>query len=143
VKVEVVNTFDALGDLAHPDLLFRPFCNAGIVNDRVFKNGDVVEICQAKYSCVLFNAIPRDWNDGTGWVARALEQIAAQPWSTVVLHDIAGYPDGIVNAEPMLKLDEFIHRAKDAGHEFTQDYSPDCVLIRRGEKLQDMAKLAH
>jgi peptidoglycan/xylan/chitin deacetylase (PgdA/CDA1 family) len=143
VKVEVINTFDAIGDLAHPDLLFRPFCNAGIVNDRVFKKGDVDEICEAKYSCVLFNAIPRDWNDGTGWVGRALEQVAAQPWSTVVLHDIAGYPDGIVNAEPMRKLDEFIRRTKDAGHEFTQDYSPDCVLICRGEKLQDMTKLAH
>ena len=39
--VEVVAAFDAVGDLAHPDRLYRPFCNAGIVNDRVFKQVDV------------------------------------------------------------------------------------------------------
>ncbi len=140
--IEVVRTFDVLGELAHPDLLFRPFCNAGIVNDRVFKNIDVERICKANYSCVLFNAIPRDWEDGTAWVDRALKQVAGQPWSTVVLHDIAGYPDG-VDVRPMLKLDEFISRAKDAGHEFVQDYSPDCLLVSKGKKLHELSKLAH
>jgi peptidoglycan/xylan/chitin deacetylase (PgdA/CDA1 family) len=142
VEVEVAKTFEVLGDLAHPDLLFRPFCNAGVLNERVFKRIDVRKICQAKYSCILFDTIPHDWDDGTGWVDRALKQVQEKAWSTIVLHDITGYPDG-VDARPMLKLDEFIRQAKKAGHEFAQEYSPNCILIHRGRKLQDIDQLSH
>jgi peptidoglycan/xylan/chitin deacetylase (PgdA/CDA1 family) len=140
--VEVASTFDVLGDLAHPRRLFRPFCNAGVLNDRVFKAVDVERIQAAGCSCVLFNSIPRDWCDGDGWVDRALADVARRDWSTVVLHDIPGYPDG-VDERPMKNLDAFITAARAEGHEFVQEYSPDCVLIEAGEPLQDLTTLTH
>jgi peptidoglycan/xylan/chitin deacetylase (PgdA/CDA1 family) len=140
--IEVSATFAVLGDLAHPDRLFRPFCNAGVINDRVFKRIDVERVRNDGLTCVFFNSLPRDWNDGEGWVDRALEDIETRPWSTIVLHDIAGYPDG-VDARPMQRLEDFIVAARDAGHEFVQEISPDCILIERGSELQDIDFLMH
>jgi peptidoglycan/xylan/chitin deacetylase (PgdA/CDA1 family) len=140
--VEVGATFEALGDLAHPDRLFRPFCNAGVINDRVFKRSDVEQIRRDGLTCVFFNSLPRDWNDGEGWVGRGLQDIETRPWSTIVLHDIAGYPDG-VRACPMRRLEDFITSALGAGHEFVQEFSPDCILIERGRELRDLEFLMH
>ena len=140
--VEVARTFDVLGDLADPDLLFRPFCNAGVLDERVFKRVDIDRLRDAGCSCVLFNSVPRDWNDGTGWIHRALDDVQTRSWSTVVLHDIPGYPDG-VDERPMRRLDDFIVAAREAGHEFVQEPSPDCLLIEHGEARQDLSWLAH
>src|SRR3954451_7768236 len=129
--VEVAATFEVLGDLAHPDRLFRPFCNAGVVNDRIFKRIDVTRLQEDGCTCIFFNCVPRDWNDADGWVDRALTDVATRDWSTVVLHDIAGYPDG-VDVGPMRRLDDFITAARYAGHEFVQEITPECVLIERG-----------
>lgn len=139
---EVVRAFEALGDLAHPDLLFRPFCNAGIVNDRVFKRIDVERLCDGGYTCIFFNSLPHDWDDGEGWVGRGLADIATREASTIVLHDIAGYPDG-VDVRPMRRLEDFVLAALDAGHEFVQEVSPDCVLIERGQPRRDVGFLMH
>jgi len=140
--VEVTKTFEVLGDLAHPDLLFRPFCNAGIVNDRVFKRIDVERLCEGGYTCVFFNSLPRDWDDGEGWVARALADVQTRDWSTIVVHDIAGYPDG-VDVRPMQRLEDFVVAALEEGHEFVQEPSPDCVLIDRGVLRQNVDYLMH
>jgi peptidoglycan/xylan/chitin deacetylase (PgdA/CDA1 family) len=140
--LEVEASFEALGDLAHPDRLFRPFCNAGIVNDRVFKKLDVERLEQGGYTCIFFNSLPHDWDDGEGWVGRGLADIETREWSTIVLHDIAGYPDG-TDARPMARLEDFLIAALAAGHEFVQEFSPDTVLIRRGEPLADVGFLMH
>ena len=39
-------------------------------------------------TCVLWNAIPRDWADPDGWAEVALEQCLAQPRTLLVLHDL-------------------------------------------------------
>lgn len=140
--VEVAATFDVLGDLAHPDRLFRPFCNAGVINDRVFKRVDVERVRDEGLTCVFFNSLPRDWNDRDGWVDRAREDIETRSWSTLVLHDIAGYPDG-VDTRAMSRLDDFIVGALEAGHEFVQEFSPDTLLIQRGRELRDIGFLMH
>lgn len=141
-EIEVEQTFEALGDLADPEMLFRPFCNAGRLDSRVFKRSDVEKIIERGYSCVIFNCVPRDWEKDSGWVERALADVGTREWSTVVLHDIDGYPDGI-EARPMLRLEEFIIKAKEAGHEFVQAYSPDCVLVDRGQPRTDLEALMH
>ena len=140
--VEVVAAFDAVGDLAHPDRLYRPFCNAGIVNDRVFKKVDVERLEAGGYTCIFFNSLPHDWDDGEGWVDRGLADVETREHSTIVIHDIPGYPDG-VDVRPMARLEDFVVGALDAGHEFVQEFSPDCVLIKRGEPQRDIAFLAH
>jgi len=128
---EVEKTQSLLGSLAHPDRLFRPYCNSGVLDARVFKRADIARLQRGRYSCILFNAIVRDWEDGDGWPQRAMSEIASRDWTTLVLHDIP-------KTNAMRRLDAFIARARDAGHDFVQEISPDSVPLRRGEILAPM-----
>jgi len=128
---EVTKTQNELGDLAHPDKLFRPYCNSGVLDKRVLKRRDSERLAEEKYTCVLFNSLPRDWEDAEGWIERGLGEINSCPWSTMVLHDIS--KSGAMN-----NLDRFINMAKDQGHEFVQELTPECVPIWCGEVLQSM-----
>lgn len=139
---EVLRTFDLLGDLAHPDRLFRPFCNAGWLDRRLFHKADIPKMSAAGITCVLFNTIPRDWEHADAWVDKSLADLKIKPWSTIVLHDIYGYPAG-VDTRPMLQLDRFMSLATEQGHEFTQEFSPDCVLLRRGDICFDISSLTN
>lgn len=122
---EIGRTQAAIGELAHPYRWFRPFGGGGNLDDRLLKRSVVEYLTQHKHSCVLWNAIPRDWDDADGWVDRALSQCLSQPWSLMVLHDL---PSGA-----MLHLERFIDRAVRAGARFRQDFPPDCVPIRSGK----------
>lgn len=82
-------------------------------------------------TCVLWNAIPRDWEDPRGWVETAIAQCLAQPWTLLVLHDL---PTGAMG-----RLRIFIDRVLDHGGRFRQDFPPECVLIRRGEVTGELA----
>ena len=85
---EIARTQDVIGDLAHPHRWFRPFGGGGNLDDRLLKPSVVDHLCKDNYSCVLWNAIPRDWDDPDGWTVRALAQCRAQAWSLMVLHDL-------------------------------------------------------
>jgi hypothetical protein len=100
---EIGRTQDAIGDLAHPQRWFRPFGGGGNLDERLLKPSVVEYLTRNKHSCVLWNAIPRDWDDPDGWADRALEQCRSQPWSLMVLHDL---PSGAMN-----HLEYFIDRA--------------------------------
>jgi hypothetical protein len=78
-----------------------------------------------KMTCVLWNAIPRDWEDPRGWAETALAQCLLQPWTLLVLHDL---PTGAMG-----RLRIFIDRVLDHGGRFRQDFPPQCVPIRNGE----------
>jgi hypothetical protein len=77
-------------------------------------------------TCVLWNAVPRDWEDPQGWVETALAQCLERPWTLLVLHDL---PTGA-----MARLQSFVTAARELGLAFRQDFPPDCVPIRRGLK---------
>lgn len=124
-KREIARTQDLIGDLAHPQRWFRPFGGGGNLDDRLLKPSVVEYLCAGGYSCVLWNAIPRDWDDPEGWVDRALAQGRAQAWSLMVLHDL---PSGA-----MRHLERFLDSAAEAGARFRQDFPPDCVPIRAGK----------
>ena len=124
----MIRTQETLGSFTHPDKLFRPYCNSGVLDHRVFKRADIDRLCQGEFTCVLFNAIVQDWEDGDGWPERALAEADSREWTTLVLHDIPK-----VNA--MRHLDGFIMTAKDRGHTFTQNISPDSLPIHRGKQL--------
>jgi hypothetical protein len=79
---------------------------------------------------VLWSALPRDWNDPDGWVERALAQIAAQPWSLMVLHDL---PTGA-----MRHLDRFLGLVADRGGRVRQDFPPDCLPMIDGRLTQPL-----
>ena len=113
---EVTRSQEIIGARAHPDRLFRPFCNAGVMDSRVFKRGHIERLAEDGYTCVMFNAVTRDWEDREGWVARAMAEIESRPWTTLVLHDIAGWPDG-TETGAMQRLEEFLGLLQAGGHE--------------------------
>jgi peptidoglycan/xylan/chitin deacetylase (PgdA/CDA1 family) len=127
VDREVVATERLIGDLAHPDRLFRPFGSGGHLDDRLLSRSLVSHLVAETYTCVLWNAVPRDW-ENPGWVAVALEQVRASSWSVLVVHDVV--PG---NHE---RIDELLGRLEDQGDEVVQELPSDCVPIRRGEIVQ-------
>lgn len=139
---EVTRTQDLIGDLAHPDKLFRPFCNAGIINHRVFKKAHVERLVEDGYTCVMFNCVTQDWEDREGWVDRGLSALQERPWTNMVLHDIAGWPTGTETGS-MQRLDEFLSRAQEDGHKIIQDFAADTLPIVRGEIKQPMDHLTN
>ncbi|MGF6427130.1 polysaccharide deacetylase family protein [Bradyrhizobium sp. Pha-3] len=121
---EIGRTEVVIGGLAHPDRWFRPFGGGGNLDDRLLKPSVVDYLAHNKHSCVLWNAIPHDWDDPDGWTERALARCRAQPWTLLVLHDL---PTGA-----MAHLDRFLDRAEAIGARFRQDFPPSCVPIRNG-----------
>jgi peptidoglycan-N-acetylglucosamine deacetylase len=121
---EIGRTQGAIGDLAHPQRWFRPFGGGGNLDTRLLKPSVVDYLTRNKHSCVLWNAIPRDWDDPDGWTERALDQCNRQPWTLMVLHDL---PTGAMD-----HLERFLDRAEAAGGRFRQDFPPQCVPIRSG-----------
>jgi peptidoglycan/xylan/chitin deacetylase (PgdA/CDA1 family) len=122
---EIGRTQAAIGALAHPQRWFRPFGGGGNLDDRLLKPSVVDHLRRNKHSCVLWNAIPRDWDDPDGWVDRALDQCRSQPWTLMVVHDL---PTGAMD-----HLEDFLDRATALGARFRQEFPPDCVPIRWGE----------
>lgn len=122
---EIARTQRLIGGLAHPQRWFRPFGGGGNLDERLLKPSVVDHLCKGGYSCVLWNAIPRDWDDPDGWTVRALAQCRAQAWSLMVLHDL---PTGA-----MRHLEAFLDSAAAAGARLRQDFPPDCVPIRAGK----------
>ncbi len=123
-ETEIGQTQRAIGTLSHPRRYFRPFGGGGNL-DRRLLNPDIVEFLRAgQFTCVLWNAIPRDWSDPDGWVERALEQCRSQPWTLMVLHDL---PTGA-----MRHLDRFLDRVEELGGGLRQDFPPDCMPIVDG-----------
>jgi len=127
---EIGRTQDELGPLAMQERYFRPGGGGGKIDRRLFSRSAVDFLTAGQFTCVLWNAIPRDWEDPDGWVETALAQCRAQPWSLMVLHDL---PTGA-----MAHLERFLDAVGEAGGTIRQDFRPDCVPIIRGEIVQPM-----
>ena len=128
---EILEAQALLGDLAHPDRLFRPFGGGGALGPHLL-NVEALEVLkEERMTCVLWNAIPRDFADPDGWVERALEQCDAQLWTLLVLHDL---PNGA-----MKHLERFIKTMRERGGDFRQDFPSECVPLRRGEAATSLA----
>jgi peptidoglycan/xylan/chitin deacetylase (PgdA/CDA1 family) len=121
---EIEATQALLGELAHPDRLFRPMGGGGALGPHLLNAAAVDALTNGGYTLVLWNAVPRDWEDPHGWVATALAQCRERERTLLVLHD---RPSGA-----MEHLEEFLDRATAAGIRFTQALPEDCVPIRRG-----------
>lgn len=130
---EITRTDDEIHVLAHPDRLFRPYGGGGKIGPWLLSRAAVKHMVAAGHTVVLWNTIPRDWDDSEGWVDRALAQIAATAWPLMVLHDIEG--------ACLKHLDRFLGLCADRGVGFRQDFPPDCVPIRRGTIVGDLAPI--
>jgi peptidoglycan/xylan/chitin deacetylase (PgdA/CDA1 family) len=148
-EFEIGRTQAAMKGLIHPHRYFRPFGGGGNLDRRLMSKPVVDYLVRGRYTCVLWNSIPRDWNDPDGWVERALSHCASQPntlqpstlqpsalqpsalqpsalqsWTLMVLHDL---PTGA-----MRHLDAFLDKVGEAGGRIRQDFPPDCVPIVDG-----------
>ena len=129
---EVADTQEQIGALAHPDRLFRPYANSGVLDRRVFSQASIDYMQAHAYTVVLWNAVPRDWLD-RDWMKTALEQCLAQPWTLMVLHD------DFTRALPA--LERFLPAVEAAGARFRQDFPPECVPLQRGCRVGQLDHL--
>ena len=106
------------------DAWFRPFGRGGEIGPHIFSEAAVQELGSHDYSVLLWNSVPRDWEQPKNWVDQALEDISQQDHTVVVLHDL---PTGA-----MLELPRFLDAVLEAGHEVTLDLPDDCVPMRSG-----------
>ena len=129
---EIGRTQALLGDLVHPDRLFRP--NAGGQIGPSMLNREAADYLRdGGYTCVTWNAVPRDWAEPEGWVETALAQCEARTWSLMVLHDL---PTGA-----MRRLPQFLDEAARRGARFRQDFPPECLPMIHGEATAALAHL--
>ena len=127
---EFDRTQQAIGSLLHHHRFFRPYGQGGNLDNRLLSRAVLEHLARETATIVLWSALPRDWNDPDGWVERALAQIAAQPWSLMVLHDL---PTGA-----MRHLDRFLGTAGDRGVRFRQDFPSACLPIVAGRVVQPL-----
>lgn len=130
-EIEIAQTL--IGNLSHPDRLFRPFAGGGVLDRRVFSRATVAHLKEARYTCVTWNSIPHDWEDADGWVETAMNHIAKHDWTVTVLHDI--------DSGAMTRLRTFLDRLCAAGVEVTQRFPDRCVPIFRGHQRASLDHL--
>jgi peptidoglycan/xylan/chitin deacetylase (PgdA/CDA1 family) len=125
VEKELASTQRLIAPFCHPHRWFRPFGGGGNLDRRLLNRPVVTYLAAERFSCVLWNAVPRDWADPDGWVETALAQCAAQPWTLLVLHDL---PTGA-----MRHLPRFLDAVRARGGRFRQEFPPDCVPMLDGQ----------
>jgi len=129
---EFDRTQQAIGSLMHRHRLFRPYGQGGNLDKRLLSRAAVEHLAREKATIVVWSALPHDWQDPDGWVERALDQIAVQPWSLMVLHDL---PTGA-----MRHLDRFLGLVADRGGRVRQDFPPDCLPMIDGRLTQPLER---
>jgi peptidoglycan/xylan/chitin deacetylase (PgdA/CDA1 family) len=121
---EIGDNQKLIGPLTHPDKLFRPYGGGGILNERLFNRAAIDYLQEHRYTCVLWNCVPHDWDQPENWVERCLSEITKQPWSLVVIHDL---PTGA-----MSHLADLLEGLDALGAELVQEFPDSCVPIRNG-----------
>ena len=124
VRAELGRTQGLIGALSHPSRLFRPYGGGGELTNRLLSRDAVAYMHRERYTCVLWNAVPHDWDDPDGWVDTALAQCRATRWAVVVVHDIAN--------GAMPHLESFIERAREEGARFRQEFPDHCKVMVEG-----------
>ena len=133
VDSELARTSEAVGALGGDPLLFRPYALGGATDERLMSRHGADRLRAGGYTCVLWNSLPGDWHDPDGWLGRAVDDVMAQPWTVVVLHDL---PVGAAD-----RLDAFLDRLDALDVEFSQDSPDECTPIRAGSPTASFAVL--
>jgi peptidoglycan/xylan/chitin deacetylase (PgdA/CDA1 family) len=136
VEAEIAATEALLAPLVPGPRRFRPV-GGGELGRHLLTPRAVDYLVAHRYSCILWNSVPRDWIDPEGWAARALADCATRPHTLVVLHDIPG--------ACLAGLPGFLDAARAAGFELVADAPPDCAPIVDGRvtgNLDDLVTAA-
>jgi peptidoglycan/xylan/chitin deacetylase (PgdA/CDA1 family) len=133
VDSELARTSEAVAAVGGDPLLFRPYGVGGVTDERLMSRHGADRLRAGGYTCVLWNSLPGDWLDADGWVDQAVDDVMAQPWTVVVLHDL---PVGAAD-----RLDGFLDRLDALGVEFSLDSPDECTPIRAGVPTSSFAVL--
>ncbi len=126
-RAEILDTQALIGNLSHPDRFFRPFGGGGEIGPHLLNKAAVEVLRSRSMTCVLWDAVPRDWERPDSWVETALRQCLGREKTVVVLHDL---PTGA-----MAHLAGFIEEVRRRGGRFYQEFPRDCTPILRGEAI--------
>ncbi len=133
VDTELARTSLAVAGVGGDPLLFRPYGVGGATDARLMSRYGADQLRAGGYTCVLWNSVPGDWRDATGWLDRAIDDVASQPWTVVALHDL---PVGAAD-----RLDDFLDRLDALGVRFSQDTPDECTPIRNGHPTSSFTVL--
>lgn len=126
--VEIARTQALLGDLAHPRKFFRPNGGGGAISRSLLSEAALRLLVDDAFTLVLWNVVPRDWEDPIGWPQTTRKMCADHDWPLLVLHDL---PTGAMD-----RLDAFLAAEQDAGTTFEQEFPPDCTPVECGAVIK-------
>lgn len=128
---EIAEADALLGGLHAPQRLFRPNGGGGALGTHLLNRSAARYLLAKGHTVVLWNAVPRDWDDPDGWPDRALAlHAAATSPLLMVLHDLPG--------GAMRHLDRVLGVLQDRGVRFTAEPPAACVPIRAGQISGDL-----
>jgi peptidoglycan/xylan/chitin deacetylase (PgdA/CDA1 family) len=133
VESEIAAFAGEVMEICPAEKLFRPYAAGGVLDRRVFSQEAITFLRENNYTCVLWNSVPRDWEDPTGWVDRALADVRRQPWTVVVLHD--------VDTGAMRALPRFLDALADMGASVAAGYPDSCLPIKEGRVQTSLSHL--
>lgn len=133
VATEIAALAPDMAELDGVEKLFRPYAAGGVLNGRVFSLAALAHLQEHRYTCVLWNSVPHDWDDPDRWVERALGDTEHSAWTVVVLHD--------VDTGAMAHLDRFITELRRRDIDIVQEFPAPCVPIRAGDLRQSLSHL--
>jgi peptidoglycan/xylan/chitin deacetylase (PgdA/CDA1 family) len=122
-RAEIART-QALLDGFVTERLFRPVGGDGALGDHLLSPAARDLLIAERFTVVLWNVVPRDWERPHTWVDVALDRCRQMKHAVVVLHDLPG--------GAMAHLPSFLDRAVDEGAHFSSDFPPSCVVLERG-----------
>lgn len=117
----------------HPAPHFRPFGGGGLIGPHLLSQRAADYLVAHRYTCVLWNAVPRDWEDPQGWPERALEQCARLDHSVLVLHDVPG-----ACAD---RLPELLDLALQRDFAFVSELPASCTPLVGGTIVGDLGSI--
>jgi peptidoglycan/xylan/chitin deacetylase (PgdA/CDA1 family) len=125
-RAEICRTQALLDDFVS-ERLFRPVGGAGhegALGDQLLSPAARDLLIAERFTVLLWNVVPRDWEQPRDWVDVALERCRHIQHAVVVVHDLPG--------GAMAQLPSFLERASDEGGHFTCDFPSSCVVLERG-----------
>jgi peptidoglycan-N-acetylglucosamine deacetylase len=130
---EIATAHEILRGFTGENFLFRPWGTEGQLDRRCLNRAAVNYLVSGKYTCVLWNSVPRDWADPVGWIDRALADVRAREHTLMVVHDL---PSGAMDGLPRL-LDELDR----SGVAVTAELPTECVPIVGGRIISPVDHL--
>lgn len=113
--------------------LFRPFGGGGAIGPHLLSPAAARYLVDGAYTCVLWNSVPRDWEDEGGWDARALADCVDGAHVSLVLHDLP--------SACLARLPSFLDEALARGASFVVEQPASCVPIVAGRVRGDLASI--